>query len=61
MNDTGACKQKVEAELEIAHAKVDEFKAKVKKFTAETRIKYAKHLDKLDNGADTSPRSSEGE
>jgi hypothetical protein len=53
MNMKDAYKQKAEAELEIAHARVDEFKAKAKNFTADTRIKYAKHLDELEHGVDT--------
>jgi hypothetical protein len=53
MNMKDAYKQKAEAELEIAHAKVDEFKAKAKNFTADTRIKYATHLNELEEGVDT--------
>ncbi|NTU93341.1 MAG: hypothetical protein HGA56_04930 [Chlorobiaceae bacterium] len=53
MNMKAAYKQKVEAELEIAHARLDEFKAKAKNFTADTRIKYAKHLDELEGGVDS--------
>jgi hypothetical protein len=53
MNMKDAYKQKAEAELEIAHARVDEFKAKAKNFTADTRIKYAKHLDDLEQSVDT--------
>jgi len=48
-----AYKQKAEAELEIAHARLDEFKAKAKNFTADTRINYAKHLDDLEKSVDT--------
>jgi len=53
MNTKDAYKQKAEAELEIAHARLAEFKAKAKNYTADTRIKYAKHLDELENGVDT--------
>ncbi|ACF11137.1 conserved hypothetical protein [Chlorobaculum parvum NCIB 8327] len=53
MNTKDAYKQKAEAELEIAHARVAEFKAKAKNFTADTRIKYAKHLDELEHGVET--------
>ncbi|NTV67284.1 MAG: hypothetical protein HGB06_06305 [Chlorobaculum sp.] len=53
MNTKDAYKQKAEAELEIAHARVAEFKAKAKNFTADTRIKYAKHLEELEHGVDS--------
>jgi hypothetical protein len=53
MNIKDAYRQKAEAELEIAHARLDEFKAKAKNFTADTRINYAKHLDELEQGVDT--------
>lgn len=53
MSMKDAYKQKAEAELDIARAKVDEFKARTKNFTADTRIKYAKHLDELEQGVDT--------
>lgn len=39
MNTKDAYRQKAEAELEIARAKVSEFKAMAKNFTADTRIK----------------------
>lgn len=52
MSTKDAYKQKAEAELEIAHAKVDEFKARAKNFTADTRIKYAEHLHELEHGVD---------
>ncbi len=45
-----AYKQKAEAELELAHARLVEFKAKAKSFTADTRLKYAKHVDELEHG-----------
>lgn len=52
-NRKDAYKQKAEAELDIAHAKVSEFKAYAKNFTADTRIKYAKHLDELEHSVDS--------
>jgi hypothetical protein len=52
MSTKEAYKQKAEAELELAHARLNEFKAKVKNSTADTRIKYAKHLDELKHTAD---------
>ncbi|ACF46444.1 conserved hypothetical protein [Prosthecochloris aestuarii DSM 271] len=45
-----AYKQKAEAELELAHARLVEFKAKAKSFTADTRLKYVKHVDELEHG-----------
>ena len=57
MNMKDAYKQKAEAELELAHASVDEFKAKAKNFTADTRIKYAKHLEELEHGVDAAKTS----
>ncbi|MBN1278405.1 MAG: hypothetical protein JW989_01330 [Chlorobiaceae bacterium] len=48
-----AYKQKVEAELELAHARLVEFKAKAKSFTDDTRLKYARHVDELEHGIDT--------
>jgi hypothetical protein len=49
-----AYKQKAEAELDLAHARLTEFKAKAKKFTADTHIKYAKHIEELEHGVETS-------
>lgn len=48
-----AYKQKAEAELELAHARLVEFKAKAKSFTADTRLKYARHVDELEHGIAT--------
>jgi hypothetical protein len=53
MNMKEAYKQKAEAELELAHARVVEFNAKAKNFTADTRIKYAKHLEELEHSVDS--------
>jgi hypothetical protein len=47
-----AYKRKVEAELELAHARMVEFQAKAKTFSAEARLKYAKHLEELEHGVD---------
>ena len=49
-----AYKQKAEAELDLAHARLIEFKAKAKNFTADAHIKYTKHLDELEHGVETS-------
>jgi hypothetical protein len=43
-----AYKQKIEAELELAQAKLAEFKAQAKSSAADTRIKYAKQVDELE-------------
>ncbi|MEE9905701.1 MAG: hypothetical protein K4305_09810 [Chlorobium sp.] len=48
-----AYKQKAEAELELAHARLVEFKAKAKSYTADTRLKYAKHVDELEHRIDS--------
>lgn len=44
-----AYRLKVEAEMELAHAKLLELKAEAKNYTADTYIKYNKHLEELDN------------
>jgi hypothetical protein len=43
-----AYRQKIEAELELAQAKLDEFKAQAKSSAADTRIHYAKQVDELE-------------
>jgi hypothetical protein len=48
MSTKEAYKQKIEAELELAQAKIDEFKAQSKISTADARIKYAKHVDEIE-------------
>lgn len=52
MNTKDAYRQKAEAELEIARAKVSEFKARAKNFTADTRIKYEINLKELEHEVD---------
>ncbi|MCW8796695.1 MAG: hypothetical protein OQK67_06485 [Chlorobium sp.] len=47
-----AYKEKAEAELELARARLVEFKAKAKSYTADTRLKYARHVDELEHGID---------
>lgn len=49
MSTKDAYKQKIEAELELAQAKLAELKAHVKNSTADARIKYAKLSDDLDH------------
>ena len=48
MSTKEAYKQKIEAELELAQAKLDEFKAQAKISTADARIKYAKLVDEIE-------------
>jgi len=48
MNTNEAYKQKMEAELELAQAKLAEFKAQAKSAAADTQIKQAKQLDELE-------------
>ena len=43
-----AYKQKIEAELELAQAKLSELKAKAKSKVADTRIEYDKHVAELE-------------
>jgi mevalonate kinase len=47
-----AYKQKIEAELELAQAKLAEFKAQTKSSAADARIKYAKHVDDVEQKVD---------
>jgi hypothetical protein len=49
MSTKEAYKQKIEAELELAQAKLDQFKAQAKISTADARIKYAKHVDEIEH------------
>lgn len=48
MSTREAYKQKVEAELELAQAKLAELKANSKSAVADARIKYARHVDELE-------------
>ncbi|MFZ2960892.1 MAG: hypothetical protein WA705_28775 [Candidatus Ozemobacteraceae bacterium] len=48
-----AYKQKIEAELEMVQAKLGEFKAQAKISTADARIKYAKQIEEIELGIDT--------
>lgn len=48
MNTKKAYKQKMEAELELAQAKLAEFKAQAKSAAADTQIKHAKQVDELE-------------
>ncbi|MGB8719464.1 MAG: hypothetical protein WCD46_09140 [Desulfobacterales bacterium] len=48
MNTKEAYKQKMEAELELAQAKLAEFKAQAKSSAADTQIEHAKQVDELE-------------
>jgi DNA repair exonuclease SbcCD ATPase subunit len=54
MSTKEAYKQKAEAELELAHARLEEFKAKVKNSTADAHINYEEHLNDLKHAVDES-------
>jgi VIT1/CCC1 family predicted Fe2+/Mn2+ transporter len=53
MSTKEAYKQKIEAELELAQAKLAEFKAQAKSSAADARIKHAKQVDELEQKVDT--------
>lgn len=53
MSTKEAYKQKMNAELGLAQAKLVEFKAEVKNSAADVRVKYSEHLDKLQKMVDT--------
>jgi len=48
LNTKKAYKQKMEAELELAQAKLAEFKAQAKSAAADTQIKHAKQVEELE-------------
>ena len=52
MSTKKAYKQKIEAEVELAQAKLAELKAKAKISTADARIKYTKQVDELEQKVD---------
>ncbi|NHQ60364.1 hypothetical protein G9409_07130 [Chlorobium sp. BLA1] len=45
-----AYKKKAAAELELAQARLAEFKAKAKSASADLQVNYAKQIEELDNG-----------
>jgi hypothetical protein len=47
-----AYKKRAEAELELAQARLVEFKAKVKSMAADARVKYAGQVEELEKGVD---------
>jgi gas vesicle protein len=52
MSNKEAYKQKIEAELELAKAKLAEFKAQAKGSAADARMKKDKHVDALEQKID---------
>ncbi len=52
MSKKEAYKQKMEAELELAQAKLAEFRAQAKSSAADMRIKHAKQVDELEQKVD---------
>lgn len=52
MSAKDAYQQKVEAEVELAQAKLAEIKAKTKGYAADARIKYAKQVAELEENVD---------
>lgn len=52
MSTKDAYKQKMEAELELAQAKLAEWKAEAKSSTADVRIKYDRQIDSLERDID---------
>lgn len=53
MTTKEAYKQKINAELGLAQAKLVEFKAEAKNSAADIRVKYNEHLDELQLMVDT--------
>ena len=52
MGTKEAYKQKIEAEIELAQAKLAELKAEAKSATADTRIQYDKQIGELEQKVD---------
>jgi len=53
MSSKEAYKQKIEAELELAQAKLAELKAKAKSSAADAQINYEKLVDEIEHKVDT--------
>jgi hypothetical protein len=53
MNLQEAYKKKAEAELELVQARLVEFRAKAKDYTAEAHLSYARQLDEFEHGIGT--------
>ena len=52
MSTNEAYKQKIEAEIELAHAQLAELKAQAKSYAADARIKYTQQVEKLEQDVD---------
>lgn len=52
MSTKEAYKQKIEAEVEVAQARLAELRAEAKNSAADTRIKYEKQIEKLEQNID---------
>lgn len=48
MTKQEAYKQKIEAELELAQAKLAEYKARAKSAAADARLQYIKHVEEIE-------------
>lgn len=53
MNSKEVYRQKIEAELQQVQAKLAEFEAPEKRLTADARIKYAEHINNLNQKVNT--------
>jgi predicted nucleic acid-binding Zn-ribbon protein len=53
MSSKEAYKQKIEAEVELAHVKLAELKAKVKNSAADARIEYENQIEDLEQKINT--------
>lgn len=60
MSTKEAYKQKMNAELGLAQAKLVEFKAEVKNSAVDVRVKYNEHLDELQAMVDTTKEKLKG-
>ena len=52
MSTKEAYKQKIDAEVELAQAKLSELRAKAKISAADVRIKYGRQIDDLEQGVE---------
>lgn len=48
MSTKDAYKQKIDADLELVQAKLDEFKAQAERLSAEAQIRHAMHVEDLE-------------
>lgn len=52
MSTNEAYKQKIEAEIELAHAQLAELKAQAMSYATDARIKYTQQVEKLEQDVD---------